>query len=141
LREVESKEKNNVKTGKNYKVSSIGEVSKVGRVTLHEELGLTGSEASINNLPAGVSVPFVHAHKKNEELYIILKGKGQFYIDGEEFAVTEGDVLRLDPAAARCVKAGGDSALSYVCIQTQAGSLQGFTQTDGVPVEAKPSWL
>ena len=130
-----------MKTGKNFKASSIGEISKVGRVTLHEELGLTGSEVSINNLPAGVSVPFVHAHKQNEELYIILKGKGQFYIDGEEFAVVEGDVLRLDPAAARCVKADADSSLSYICIQTQAGSLKGFTETDGVPVEAKPSWL
>ena len=128
-----------MKTGKNFKASSIGEISKVGRVTLHEELGLTGSEVSINNLPAGVSVPFVHAHKQNEELYIILKGKGQFYIDGEEFAVVEGDVLRLDPAAARCVKA--DSSLSYICIQTQTGSLKGFTETDGVPVEAKTSWL
>lgn len=130
-----------MKTGKNFKASSIGEISKVGRVTLHEELGLTGSEVSINNLPAGVSVPFVHAHKQNEELYIVLKGNGKFYIDGDEFAVAEGDVLRLDPAAARCVKADANSSLSYVCIQTQAGSLQGFTETDGVPVEAKPSWL
>jgi len=95
-----------VKSGKNYKVSSIGEIGKVGRVTLHDELGLTGSEVSVNNLPAGVSVPFVHAHKRNEEVYIVLKGKGQFYIDGDEFAVEEGDVLRLDPVAARCVKAG-----------------------------------
>jgi uncharacterized cupin superfamily protein len=130
-----------VKTGKNFKVSSIGEISKIGRVTLHNELGLTGSEVSVNNLPAGVSIPFVHTHKQNEELYIILKGKGQFYIDGEEFAVAKGDVLRLDSAAARCVKADADSSLSYVCIQTQAGSLKGFTETDGVPVDAKPSWL
>ena len=130
-----------MKTGKHFKVSSIGEIGKVGRVTLHEELGLTGSEVSINNLPAGVSVPFVHAHKQNEEVYLILKGKGQFYIDGEEFAVAEGDVLRLDPVAARCVKADGQSTLSYVCIQTGAKSLVQFTETDGVPVDAKPSWL
>jgi mannose-6-phosphate isomerase-like protein (cupin superfamily) len=88
-----------------------------------------------------VSVPFVHTHKQNEELYIILKGKGQFYIDGEEFAVAEGDVLRLDSAAARCMKADADSSLGYICIQTQTGSLQGFTETDGVPVDTKPSWL
>ena len=130
-----------MKSGKNFKLSSIGEISKIGRVTLHDELGLTGSEVSVNELPAGVSVPFIHAHKRNEEVYIVLKGKGQFYIDGEEFAVEEGDVVRLDPAAARCVKADGESPLRYVCIQTDAGSLVGFTETDGVPVEAKPSWL
>jgi mannose-6-phosphate isomerase-like protein (cupin superfamily) len=130
-----------VKSGKNYKASSIGEISKVSRATLNGELGLTGSEVSINNLPAGVSIPFVHAHKQNEEVYIILKGKGQFYIDGEEFDVAEGDVLRLDPAAARCAKADDRTPLSYVCIQTHAGSLNGFTETDGVPVNVKPSWL
>lgn len=130
-----------MKTGKHFKVSSVGEIGKVGRATLHNDLALTGSEVSINNLPAGVSVPFVHAHKRNEEVYIVLQGKGQFYIDGEEFAVAEGDVLRLDPAAARCVRADAQSPLRYLCIQTNAGSLTGFTETDGVPVDAKPSWL
>lgn len=130
-----------MKSGKNYKASSIGELSKVGRVALKGELGLTGSEVSINNLPAGVSIPFVHAHKRNEEVYILLAGKGSFYIDGEEFAVEEGDVLRLDPAAARCVKADDASNLRYLCIQAEARSLVQFTENDGVPVNVKPSWL
>ena len=42
------------------------------RAELHDVLGLTAAEISINNLPAGVGVPFVHSHKKNEEIYIIL---------------------------------------------------------------------
>ena len=42
------------------------------RTELHDVLGLTGAEISINHLPAGVGVPFVHSHKKNEEIYIIL---------------------------------------------------------------------
>jgi len=128
-------------TTKNYQLSSIGELSKIARTTLHQELGLTGAEVSINNLPAGISVPFVHAHKQNEELYIVLSGKGCIYIDGEELAIEEGSVLRLAPAAARCVTAAKDSALSFVCIQTKAGSLEGFTESDGLPVDAKPSWL
>ncbi len=130
-----------MKTGKNYKASSFGEINKVGRVTLHDELILTGSEISINNLPAGVSVPFVHAHKRNEEVYVVLAGKGQFYVDGEEFDVEEGSVLRLDPAAARCIKAGIQGPLRYMCIQTEAKSLIQFTENDGVPVDGKPSWL
>ena len=32
------------------------------RTELHDVLGLTGAEISINNLPAGVGVPFVHSH-------------------------------------------------------------------------------
>ena len=50
------------------------------RTELHDKLGLTGVEVSINTLPAGAGVPFVHAHKQNEEIYGILSGKGKAVI-------------------------------------------------------------
>lgn len=113
------------------------------RTELHELLSLTGTEVSINNLPAGVSIPFVHAHTNNEELYIVLSGKGSFFVDGEEFLISEGDCLRVDPKGERCLKAADDSALRYLCIQSRAGSLQGYTMSDGIISEEfkKPSWL
>lgn len=67
----------------NYAKTNIGNE---GRVELHETLSLTGAEISINNLPAGANVPFVHSHKNNEEVYGILSGKGKVIIDGEEIA-------------------------------------------------------
>ena len=114
-----------------------------GRTELHELLSLTGTEVSINNLPAGVIIPFVHAHTNNEELYIVLSGKGSFFVDGEEFLISEGDCLRVDPKGERCLKAADDSALRYLCIQSRAGSLQGYTMSDGIISEEfkKPSWL
>ena len=51
---------------KNYAKTNIGNE---GRVELHEKLALTGAEISINRLPAGAGVPFVHSHKSNEEIY------------------------------------------------------------------------
>ena len=41
------------------------------RTELHDKLVLTGAEVSINKLLAGTSVPFVHSHKQNEEVYAI----------------------------------------------------------------------
>lgn len=113
------------------------------RTELHEAMSLTGAEVSLNNLPAGVSIPFVHAHTYNEELYVVLKGKGVFFVDGEEFAVAEGDCVRVDPQGQRCLKAADDSALRYLCIQTRRSSLQGYTMSDAQVSEefAKPSWL
>jgi len=129
------------KTGTNYKMSSIGDIQSLGRVTLKDELGLTGSEISVNELPAGASVPFVHSHKRNEEVYIILTGKGRFYLDGEELDVEEGDVLRVDPAAGRCMRADDRTPIRYICVQTEANSLVQFSRDDGVVLEDKPSWL
>ena len=42
-------------------------VASDARTELHDKLNLTGAEISVNNLPAGAGVPFVHYHKKNEE--------------------------------------------------------------------------
>lgn len=113
----------------NYAKTNIGNE---GRVELHETLSLTGAEISINNLPAGANVPFVHSHKANEEVYGILSGKGKVVIDGEEIALTAGDWLRISPAAKRQFFAADDSAISFVCIQTKENSLGGFTADDAV---------
>jgi mannose-6-phosphate isomerase-like protein (cupin superfamily) len=129
------------KSGKNYQATVISDLSAGGRVVLHDELHLTGSEVSINELPPNVSMPFVHAHKRNEEVYVVLKGKGRFYLDGEEFDIAEGSVVRVDPAGQRCIAASPDSSLRFMCIQTEAKSLVQHTNNDGVLLEAKPSWL
>ncbi len=113
----------------NYAKTNIGNE---GRVELHEPLSLTGAEISINNLPAGASVPFVHSHKSNEEIYGILAGKGKVVIDGEEIALTAGDWLRISPAAKRQFFAAEDAEISFVCIQTKEDSLGGFTADDAV---------
>jgi len=128
-------------SGQNYNVTAIGDISARGRVTLHDALGLTGSEISINELPPGASVPFVHAHKRNEEVYIVVQGRGRFYVDGEEFAIAEGSVVRVAPSGARCLAADPHTPLRYICIQTETGSLVQFTENDGVILDSKPTWL
>ena len=102
------------------------------RTELHDQLGLTGAEISINHLPAGASVPFIHSHKGNEEIYIILSGKGKAVIDGEDVELASGDVVRIAPDGKRQFFAADDSEISYVCIQVKAGSLEAFTADDAV---------
>ena len=114
---------------KNYGKTTIGNE---GRVELHETLGLTGAEVSINQLPAGTGVPFVHSHKQNEEIYGILSGKGSVVLDGETVPLTAGDWLKVSPAAKRQFSAAGDSGMTFVCIQVKEHSLAGFTADDAV---------
>ena len=103
-------------------------------------LGLTGCEASLNRLPAGKGMPFVHSHKKNEELYIVLGGSGTFYVDGEEFPVSEGSLIRVAPQGERAYRAGEED-LYFICIQAEAGSLSQATLEDGVRLTSKASWM
>ena len=101
------------------------------RTELHDKLHLTGAEISVNNLPAGGKVPFVHHHKKNEEIYFISAGSGKAVIDGKTVELATSDWLKINPAGKRQIFAG-DKGISYVCIQVKAGSLEGFTADDGV---------
>ena len=114
---------------KNYAKTNIGNE---GRTELHETLGLTGAEISINQLPAGAGIPFVHSHKNNEEIYGILSGKGKVVIDGEEILLTAGDWLKIVPAAKRQFSAAEDCGITFVCIQTKENSLGGFTADDAI---------
>lgn len=114
---------------KNYTKTNIGNES---RAELHQALGLTGAEISINQLPAGAGVPFVHSHKNNEEIYGIISGKGKVMIDGEEIALTAGDWLKIAPAAKRQFSAAADEGITFVCIQVKENSLGGFTADDAV---------
>ena len=114
---------------KNYDKTTIGNE---GRVELHETLGLTGAEVSINQLPAGAGVPFVHSHKQNEEIYGILSGKGSVVLDGETVQLTAGDWLKVAPAAKRQFSAAVDYGMTFVCIQVNEHSLAGFTADDAV---------
>lgn len=113
----------------NFKKVSVAEEA---RVELHDLLGLTGAEVSINALPAGASVPFVHSHKQNEEIYAVLEGEGKAVIDGESVALNAGDWVRIAPAAKRQFFAAADKGIKYVCIQVKENSLEGYTMTDAV---------
>ncbi len=107
-------------------------VTQDARTELHDKLFLTGAEVSVNHLPAGACVPFVHAHKKNEEIYVILSGKGKAVIDGETIELEMGDWLRISPAAKRQFFALEDVAISYACIQVKENSLEEYTKDDAI---------
>lgn len=105
-----------------------------------KKLGLTGCEVSVSCLPAGTGMPFVHAHRKNEELYVVVRGSGTFYVDGDEFTIREGSMVRVAPDGARTLVAGNED-LYFICVQAEVGTLTQATWADGYKVDAKASWM
>jgi len=91
-----------IATGKNYSAVSVGKMSEIiehelpmgpdftlkGKVFAGQAVGATGSELSFQTLVPGQDSGFLHTHKTHEELYIILKGEGQYQVDGEIFPRT-----------------------------------------------------
>ena len=117
---------------------TIGNVP--GKLFLKEPLQLTGMEVSLGVLPPGRGLPFLHAHRENEEVYIFVKGQGQMVIDGEVMEVREGTVVRVATSGARAWRNHGQEDLHYIVIQARTGTLHQGTTTDGLPVEGTVHW-
>jgi mannose-6-phosphate isomerase-like protein (cupin superfamily) len=111
-----------------------------GKEFVGQKLALTGMEVSINAMPPGQSVPFVHAHKQNEELYLFLTGKGQMLLDSEVIEVGPGTAVRINPSVLRCWRNTGDVPLTCIVVQAKAGSLEQATAKDGVLGKEPPRW-
>ena len=111
-----------------------------GKLFLKEPLGLTGMEVSLNLLPPGGEIPFLHRHRDNEELYIFIKGRGRFQVDGEVLEVGEGSVVRVAQDGVRAWRNDSDEDLYFIVVQAGVGSLPKADTSDGIGVEGKADW-
>lgn len=119
------------KEGNGYAVATVGKLGEFeGKAFIKDVVGTTSMEVSFGSLPAGGEVPFFHRHKQNEEVYIVLGGKGEFVLDGDVVAVEEGSIVRVAPGVSRCNRNTGNQPLSYICIQAKEGSLEQWVMTD-----------
>lgn len=121
------------KSTEGYSVASVGNLDKFeGKAFVKDVLGTTSVELSFGSLAPGETVPFFHRHKQNEEVYVVLRGKGVFVLDNAEIPVESGSVIRVAPQVSRNTKNTGSEPLVYICIQGKADSLEQYTMTDGI---------
>ncbi len=111
-----------------------------GKLFLRNLLESAGLKMSLNAVPPGKAIPFLHRHRENDEVYVVVGGRGQFLVDGECIDVAEGSVLRLSPAAARAWRNNSDASLYFLCLQYQANSVIEGGTADGQKIEGKPTW-
>lgn len=145
------------KTGQNFAVVDLGTLSQLhqfnfeapeipfkvkGKVFLKQLLDLTSAEISVNMLPPGQSIPFYHKHRLNEEIYIFVRGQGEFQVDERVFPISEGTVVRVDPEGERCFRNTSDAEeLSWIVIQSRVGSYPDHTIEDGYGIQKQVSWV
>ena len=111
-----------------------------GKTFLGEVLGLTGMEVSFGSMLPGESIPFLHTHQQNEELYLIISGQGEMQVDGERIPLRAGTAVRIAPAGLRAWRATGSGPMAYVVIQARAGSLEQATGRDGIRPDVPLTW-
>ena len=71
-----------------------------------EALELEESGLAYQRVPPGYRFPYGHMHRKQEEVYVILRGSGRMKVDDEIVALKEWDAVRVPPGAWRGYEAG-----------------------------------
>ena len=67
-------------------------------------------------MPAGTSIG-AHTHEQNEEMYIILRGKGLMLTNGQEQRVGPGDMILNPPGGTHGLANDSDSDIELLIIQ------------------------
>jgi mannose-6-phosphate isomerase-like protein (cupin superfamily) len=111
-----------------------------GKQFVGELLKTTGAEISFQILPPFTEMPFLHQHKEHEEIYVFMKGSGQFQVDESVFDISEGSVIRVSPKGKRIYRNNSETPLIFMCIQCQAGSLKSFFVEDGFKADGEILW-
>jgi quercetin dioxygenase-like cupin family protein len=71
-----------------------------------KSLGLEKSGLSYQRVPPGYRFPYGHTHKKQEEVYVVVRGSGRMKVDDEIVELEEWDAVRVPPGAWRGYEAG-----------------------------------
>ena len=71
-----------------------------------QALELEKSALSYQRVPPGYRFPYGHTHKKQEEVYVVVRGGGRMKLDDEIVEVKEWDAVRVPPGVWRGYEAG-----------------------------------
>jgi hypothetical protein len=82
---------------------------------LKEDLSLKALGLSVVRLPAGKGYTIMHQHEEQEEVYMVINGRGIIHIDGEDISLQKGDFINVVPESKRALKAADDSDLIFIC--------------------------
>lgn len=111
-----------------------------GKVFGGESVNATGAEFSFQCFAPGAEPGFLHTHKKHEELYFFLSGKGEFQVDDTIFPIQEGSVVRVAPDGKRAVRNNGTEPLIMLCVQYKGNTFTPEDATDGIILKDQVKW-
>jgi mannose-6-phosphate isomerase-like protein (cupin superfamily) len=69
-------------------------------------LELEESGLSYQRVPPGYRFPYGHMHKRQEEVYVVVRGSGRMKIDDEILDLRQWDAVRVAPGTWRGYEAG-----------------------------------
>lgn len=108
-------------------------------------LGCKGVGLSYLRCRPGEGATYVHRHRVQEEVFVVLKGTGTIILDGKRISMPEGTIVRVSPTVYRAI--GNDSDKDVIVMALGAVPPKKFPfggrtlLGDGIPNRNKvPRW-
>jgi mannose-6-phosphate isomerase-like protein (cupin superfamily) len=100
-----------------------------GEILFHRPFASAAFEGPVNFvdyavLPPGASIGR-HTHGDNEEVYLVLEGRGTMHLDDEEFRVAPGSVILNRRGGSHALKNDGDEPLRLFVVEVAVGAASG----------------
>ena len=111
-----------------YSVVNVDEIEGAGPGGavrfVRRELGLEAFGINWFELPPGAQgLEHDESSTGQEEVNIVVRGSGNWRVDGEEVPVREGSFLRFDPGTTRCPVAGPDG-MAFIGVGARRGAYE-----------------
>jgi mannose-6-phosphate isomerase-like protein (cupin superfamily) len=81
------------------------------------ELGSRNMSVTWLEVPTGVTQT-LHSDEEAEQVYVVVRGRGQMSVAGDTGDVSEGDLVLVPPATDHAISNTGDGELACVSVQS-----------------------
>lgn len=81
------------------------------------ELGSRNMSVTWLEVPSGVEQT-LHSDEQAEQVYVVVRGRGQMSVAGDTGEIVEGDLVLVPPATDHAISNTGDAEMACVSIQS-----------------------
>lgn len=71
-----------------------------------------------------------HRHPHSEEVVVVSAGRGEVWLDGERFAITKGDAVRIPAGVAHATIPDVDTRMELICFFPHPNLAENIEETD-----------
>jgi mannose-6-phosphate isomerase-like protein (cupin superfamily) len=81
------------------------------------ELGSRNMSVTWLEVPGGVQQT-LHSHEEGEQVYVVVRGRGEMSVAGDTQEIAEGDLVLVPPATDHAIANNGEDGLACVSVQS-----------------------
>lgn len=107
--------------------------------SLGKRLRLKSMGYTLAAFPPGKGYDHPHSHALQEEVYVLLAGRGEMGIDGVIVPMKPGDVVAVDPPARRALRSSSRSPSTWLIVGAVPGAYRAddWTEHEEAPFPVK----